>query len=52
MFSPQKKKYSLCDMMQVLANMQLQVYVLVITLQYTSVSNQHTVHLTLTPCYM
>ena len=47
MFSPQKKKWYLCDVMLVLAN------VMVVTIwQHMSVSNQHTVYFKHTESYM
>ena len=42
MFPPQKIKQQFCDVMQVLARV-----IMVIILQYVSISNQHVVHLKL-----
>lgn len=44
--SIEKKK--LCDVMEMLAN----TIVVVVTLQYITVSNQHVVHLKLIQCYL
>ena len=47
MFSLQKRKWQLCEVMEMLINPTV-----VITFQYTSVTNHHVVYLKVTQCFI